>query len=112
MLRHLGAFSRTHSAANKKCREWLLLRPRDLAGEMPFFLGSVLAVAYFLGITSGFRALAGRPVHLGLVWPLSIALYFGWFCFQIAIGNERYHPTLFLMLCMIAAFKTLRLQEE
>ena len=55
-----------------------------------FFLGSVLAVAYFLGITSAVRALAGRPVHLGLVWPLSIALYFGWFCFQIAIGNERH----------------------
>ena len=77
-----------------------------------FFLDSVLVVTYFLGITSGIRALSGRPLHLGLVWPLTIALCFGWFYFQVGIGNERYHPSLLLMLCMVAAFKTLRLQEE
>ena len=85
---------------------------RGIIPGASFFLGSILAVAFFLGIASAIRVIAGRPVHVAITWVIMVLLYLCWFVLQAAISGDTYHPSFLLMLCVVAAFKTLRLQEE
>lgn len=92
----------------------------DLTGAMSsimpgasFALGSTLVIAYFLGVSGILRfAIAGKPIHLALTWITIVFLYFGWFVIQAALQEGQYRPSLLFILCVVAAFKTLRFRDE
>ena len=91
----------------------------DLTGVMSsiilgasFALGSVLVIAYFLGVSGILRfGIARRPIHLALTWLVIILLYLGWFVIQAAIQDGQYRPSMLFVLCVVAAFKTMRFRD-
>ena len=88
----------------------------DLTGVVPsirpgtsFALGSILVIAYFLGVSGVLRfAIARKPIDERWAWITIILLYFGWFMIQAALQKGQYRPSLLFVLCVVAAFKTLR----
>ena len=91
----------------------------DLTGVMSsispgasFALGSVLVIAYFLGVSGVLRfGIARRPIHLALTWLVIVLLYWGWFVIQAALNDGQYRPGLLFCLCVVAAFKTMRFSD-
>lgn len=91
----------------------------DLSGVMSsimpgasFALGSVLVIAYFLGVSGILRfAIARRPIDLSLTWVAIVILYFGWFGIQAALNDGPYRPSVLFFLCVVAAFKTMRFRD-
>jgi len=78
-----------------------------------FAAGSMLAVVYFLGVSYIFRfTLVRRRFHLGLAWLAIIVMFLGWFVIQTALQNGQYKPSFLFVLCLVAAFKTMRFQDE
>ena len=77
-----------------------------------FALGSILVITYFLGVSGILRfAIVRRPIHLGLTWVIIVLLYFGWFVIQAALQEGQYRPSLLFILCVVAAFKTMRFSD-
>ncbi len=91
----------------------------DLTGVMSsimpgasFALGSILVIAYFLGVSGILRfGLARRPIHLALTWVVIVVLYLGWFVIQAALNDGQYRPSMLFVLCVFAAFKTMRFRD-
>jgi hypothetical protein len=91
----------------------------DLTGVMSsimpgasFALGSILVIAYFLGVSGILRfGLARRPIHLALTWVAIVVLYLGWFVIQAALNDGQYRPSMLFVLCVVAAFKTMRFRD-
>lgn len=91
----------------------------DLTGVMSsiipgasFALGSILVIAYFLGVSGILRfRLARRPIHLALTWVVIVVLYLGWFVIQVALNDGQYRPSMLFVLCVVAAFKTMRFRD-
>ena len=91
----------------------------DLTGVMSsimpgasFAHGSILVIAYFLGLSWILRfALARRPIHPALTCLVIVVLYIGWFVIQVALSDGQYRPSLLFALCVVAAFKTMRFGE-
>lgn len=91
----------------------------DLTGVMSsimpgtsFALGSILVIAYFLGVSGIIRfGLARRPIHLALNLVISVVLYLGWFVIQAAFNDSQYRPSMLFVLCVVAAFKTMRFRD-
>jgi hypothetical protein len=91
----------------------------DLTGVMSsimpgasFALGSILVIAYFLGVSGILRfGLARRPIHLALTWVAIVSLYLGWFMIQAAHNDGQYRPSMLFVLCVVAAFKTMRYRD-
>ncbi len=78
-----------------------------------YALGSILAVVYFLGISLLLRFVVFRKrIHSGLTWGITILMYFGWFVLQAALNQGQYRPSLLFIMCILAAFKTMRLKES
>lgn len=93
----------------------------DITGAMSsimpgaiFGLPSLLAILYCVGIAILIRfVIARRRVHLAITWPIMIVLYFGWFIIMAVLTDgQPYKPSLLFILCLIAAFKTMRFQIE
>ncbi len=88
----------------------------DLTGVVPsirpgtsFALGSILVIAYFLGVSGVVTfAIARKPIDERWALITIILLYFGWFMIQAALPEGQYRPSLLFVLCVVAAFKTLR----
>lgn len=91
----------------------------DLTGVMSsimpgasFALGSFLVIAYFLGVSGILRfGLARHPIHLALTCVLIVVLYLGWFVIQVAFNDGQYRPSMLFVLCVVAAFKTMRFRD-
>jgi hypothetical protein len=78
-----------------------------------FAIGSTLVVAYFFGISSFLRFVVFRNrIHAGITWAITILLWFGWFALQVAINQGQYRPSLLFIMCLVAAFKTMRLEQS
>lgn len=78
-----------------------------------FALGSILVIAYFLGVSGILRfGLARRPIHLALTWVVIVLLYLGWFLIQAALNDGQYRPSMLFYLCVVAAFKTIRFMDS
>jgi len=78
-----------------------------------FAAGSVLAVVYFLGASCLLRfTLARRRLSLGLAWLAIFVMFLAWFVIQAALQNGHYKPSFLFILCLVAAFKTMRFQDE
>jgi hypothetical protein len=78
-----------------------------------FAIGSTLVVAYFFGISSFLRFVVFRNrIHAGITWAITILLWFGWFALQVAINQGQYRPSLLFIMCLLAAFKTMRLEQS
>jgi hypothetical protein len=81
--------------------------------DSSFAIGSTLVVVYFFGISSLLRfAIFRNRIHLGITWVFTIVLWFGWFALQVAINQGQYRPSLLFIMCLIVAFKTMRLEQS
>ena len=88
-----------------------------MSSSMPgviFGLPSLLVIVYCLGIAMLIRfVIARRRIHLAITLPIMIVLYFGWFIIiAVLTDGEPYKPSLLFMLCLLAVFKTMRIQIE
>ncbi|MBN4075112.1 MAG: hypothetical protein COA71_01110 [SAR86 cluster bacterium] len=77
-----------------------------------FGIPSLLVVIYFLGLSMFIRlVIARKRVHKAITWILLIVLYFGWFIVMAFLTDgEPYSPSLLFMLCLFAAYHTLRFE--
>lgn len=75
-----------------------------------FGVPSLLVALYYIGFSILVRfAIARRKVHLAITWPILIFLYFGWFIiWALLTDGEPYTPSLLFVICLVAAFRTLR----
>lgn len=81
--------------------------------DSSFAIGSTLVVVYFFGISSLLRfAIFRNRIHLGITWVFTIVLWFGWFALQVALNQGQYRPSLLFIMCLIVAFKTMRLEQS
>jgi hypothetical protein len=78
-----------------------------------FAIGSTLVVAYFFGISSFLRFVVFRNrIHAVITWVSAILLGWGWFTLQVALDQSTYRPSLLFIMCLLAAFKTMRLEQS
>lgn len=75
---------------------------------------SLLVVIYSFTISLFIRlVLARRRIHLAIVWPVILFLYFGWFvAFAFISDGETYTPSLLFILCLVSSFRILRYEEK
>lgn len=77
-----------------------------------FALGSTAVVVYFLGPSALLRfVIFRRRLHLALAWGFTFLLWFGWFVFYAMLKVGPFRPSLLFVMCILAAFKTMRLVE-
>ena len=70
------------------------------------------AIAYFLGVSGALRfGLARHPIHLALTWVVIVVLYLGWFVLYQVLNDSPYRPSMPFVLCVVAAFKTMRFRD-
>jgi hypothetical protein len=81
--------------------------------DASFALGSTLVVAYFFGISLFLRFVVFRNrIHAGITWVATILIGWGWFTLQVALDQSTYRPSLLFIMCLLAAFKTMRLEQS
>jgi hypothetical protein len=81
--------------------------------DASFALGSTLVVAYFFGISLFLRFVVFRNrIHAGITWVATILICWGWFTLQVALDQSPYRPSFLFIMCLLAAFKTMRLQQS
>ena len=81
--------------------------------DASFALGSVLVVAYFFGISLFLRFVVFRNrIHAGITWVATILICWGWFTLQVALDQRPYRPSFLFIMCLFAAFKTMRLERS
>jgi hypothetical protein len=81
--------------------------------DASFALGSTLVVAYFFGISSFLRFVVFRNrIHAGITWVATILLGWGWFTLQVALDQSSYRPSLLFIMCLLASFKIMRLEQS
>lgn len=81
--------------------------------DASFALGSVLVVAYFFGISLFLRFVVFRNrIHAGITWVATILICWGWFTLQVALDQGPYRPSFLFIMCLLAAFKTMRLERS
>jgi len=49
---------------------------------------------------------------LAVTWIIIVLLCFGWFVLLAALEQDNYRPSFLLLLCLFAAFKTMRLVDD
>ena len=77
-----------------------------------FALGSAGAVVFFLGSASLLRFVIFRNrIHLAISWVVILILWFGWFAIKAVTQSPQY-TSLLLIMCLVAAFKTMRLEQS
>jgi hypothetical protein len=77
-----------------------------------FAMGSAGAVVFFLGSASLLRFVIFRNrIHLAISWAAILILWFGWFAIKALTQSPQY-ASLLLIMCLVAAFKTMRLQQS
>jgi hypothetical protein len=85
---------------------------REIIPGMTYGPWSLLVVTYFLGLSYFIRfGLARRRLHLAITWVVSVILYGGWFILWVVLTDQDFHPSFLFILCVFAAFKTLRFGE-
>jgi hypothetical protein len=81
--------------------------------DASFALGSTLVVAYFFGISSFLRFVVFRNrMHAGVTWVATILTGWGWFTLQVALDQSPYRPSLLFIMCLLASFKIMRLEQS
>ncbi len=81
--------------------------------DASFALGSTLVVAYFFGISLFLRFVVFRNrIHAGITWVATILICWGWFTLQVALNQSPYRPSFLFIICLFAAFKTMRLEQS
>jgi len=81
--------------------------------DASFALGSTLVVAYFFGISLFLRFVVFRNrIHAGITWVATILICWGWFTLQVALNQSPYRPSFLFIMCLFAAFKTMRLEQS
>lgn len=94
-----------------------LLDLSGLTARMPdggsFFLGSTFALGFLIGGATLLRfGLMRRPFRRLWAWVSIVLLYFSFFVLRAVIfQDEEYRPSLLFVLCVIAAFRILRMEN-
>jgi hypothetical protein len=77
-----------------------------------FALGSAGAAIFLLGSASILRFVVFRNrIHLAISWVFIVFLWFGWFVIKALTQSPQYASFL-LIMCLVAAFKTMRLEQS
>lgn len=86
----------------------------DLTGVIPGgSLGSLLGIAYFLGLSSLLRfVIVKKRIYLALSWVIICLLYVGWIAIHNAIFYGDFHVSLLFILLLFSAFKTMRYTDS
>jgi len=80
--------------------------------DSSFALGSAGAVIFILGSAILLRFVVFRNrMHLAISWAFLVILWFGWFAIKALTHSPQYASFLFIM-CLVAAFKTMRLEQS
>jgi len=94
-----------------------LLDLSGLTAQMPnggsFFLGSGFVIAFLIGGAALLRfGVARRRFSRLWAWVTIVLLYFSFFFVRVGVfQDEEYQPSLLFVLCVIAAFRILRMEN-
>jgi len=78
-----------------------------------FVSASIPIAGYFLGIAVLLRfVIVRRRIHVVLAAVAAVALYIGWFIIHVAMKLPDYKPSLFFIICFVAAFRIMRFQMQ